>query len=166
MQINEIITYFINNLFIFITWQILCFIKLFLFVRQNIKMYLKNTLDKCIFQILPEKSIITQKHSINCVLIFVIFIYIIIHITNNYIFALGNMHGPQWYAVLPSNIKGKVHSCTFCPYLTANHHHLIYHLRKHTGERPFQCSICTLKFTTKSSLIRHLRTVHKNLNVE
>ena len=31
-------------------------------------------------------------------------------------------------------------------------------MRSHTGERPFECSICRRKFTLKHSMMRHLKT--------
>ena len=37
---------------------------------------------------------------------------------------------------------------------------MIEHTRKHTGERPFQCTLCKTNFVTKSTVRRHIQSVH------
>ena len=60
------------------------------------------------------------------------------------------------------NIRKKLHLCGHCPYETTYLSHLKYHLRVHTRERPFQCSCCSLTFTTKSNMLRHMKALHPN----
>lgn len=40
----------------------------------------------------------------------------------------------------------KKHQCHLCPYSTPNRHHLLKHLRVHSGERPFECPICNKRY--------------------
>ena len=41
---------------------------------------------------------------------------------------------------------------------------MIEHTRKHTGERPFECTICNVRLVTRSTARRHIRAHHmKNL---
>lgn len=35
------------------------------------------------------------------------------------------------------------------------------HMLTHTGERPFQCTLCTYRASQQGNLKRHVRTVHK-----
>lgn len=48
-------------------------------------------------------------------------------------------------------------SCHLCFKSFKIKHHLVYHMRVHTGERPYKCELCGLAFTVKSNLDRHLR---------
>lgn len=59
---------------------------------------------------------------------------------------------------LPSSIQGKGsygHQCHFCPYV-ASSARLIEHMRIHTGERTFQCSMWSRKFTQWHVLSMHM----------
>ncbi|KFM64164.1 Sal-like protein 4, partial [Stegodyphus mimosarum] len=56
--------------------------------------------------------------------------------------------------------RGRQHYCTVCPYTTKRKSHMDDHIRKHTGERPFVCSICKKAFSTKSYIAKHKRTQH------
>ncbi|CAL1274913.1 unnamed protein product [Larinioides sclopetarius] len=57
--------------------------------------------------------------------------------------------------VFPGVSARGIHSCSYCPYITGNRGHLIVHLRKHTGERPYVCKICKKSFIQKQHLKAH-----------
>lgn len=50
--------------------------------------------------------------------------------------------------------------CPYCNKLEASNSTLERHMRKHTGEKPFQCNHCPCQFAVSSNLYRHLRTHH------
>jgi len=54
----------------------------------------------------------------------------------------------------------KSYTCTICDYQTTVRGYLHMHERKHTGERPFSCPNCELKFTRKFVLREHCKRIH------
>jgi len=50
------------------------------------------------------------------------------------------------------------YECKFCKKVFANITHLKRHLPSHTGEKPFHCELCGLKFSRKDNLLIHKRT--------
>ncbi|XP_042149145.1 zinc finger protein 7-like isoform X1 [Ixodes scapularis] len=54
--------------------------------------------------------------------------------------------------------RGGLYHCEFCPYFTRYLHHLTRHKKKHTGERPFCCSVCEMAFAEIDTLQTHMRT--------
>ncbi|XP_055306133.1 zinc finger protein 235-like [Sitodiplosis mosellana] len=57
---------------------------------------------------------------------------------------------------------GRHYECHLCKkFSTSNTGELKIHIRVHSGVRPFRCSLCSKKFTLKTSLMRHSK-VHTN----
>merc|ERR1712129_575043 len=54
----------------------------------------------------------------------------------------------------------KRHKCPYCEYATNITTNLKVHIRKHTGEKPFVCTVCEKKFAQKSNLDTHMRSKH------
>ena len=40
------------------------------------------------------------------------------------------------------------------------------HRRRHTGEQPYHCPECSMKFKTRNSYKRHLSTKHPNVHIK
>ncbi|XP_017777224.1 PREDICTED: protein hunchback [Nicrophorus vespilloides] len=52
--------------------------------------------------------------------------------------------------------------CTKCPFVTEYKHHLEYHMRNHTGSKPFKCNECDYSCVNKSMLNSHKKS-HSNV---
>jgi len=57
-----------------------------------------------------------------------------------------------------SGLKLSRHTCRFCGRVCAKPSVLQKHIRTHTGERPFPCTTCGLRFKTKSNLYKHCKS--------
>ena len=58
------------------------------------------------------------------------------------------------------HVKGLRFACDVCDKAFSQKSALIRHSRTHTGERPFECSECELKFGDVTTLRRHLAQIH------
>jgi len=58
----------------------------------------------------------------------------------------------------PGANKARKFACCYCPKRFARHLFLENHLRVHTGEKPFKCSVCHKRFNVKHNLQTHMIT--------
>ena len=55
--------------------------------------------------------------------------------------------------------------CPLCPKTFYRRDSLSVHMCSHTGQAPYECPFCALRFTDKSNLRRHKKRKHSNLYV-
>ena len=56
---------------------------------------------------------------------------------------------------------GKSKKCQFCPAIFKSNTDVKRHERIHTGEKPFECTICKKQFNRKGNMEKHLTTHYK-----
>lgn len=62
--------------------------------------------------------------------------------------------------VSPEIIPPKVYKCDDCAYATRHQSNLAVHRRTHTGERPYWCGACGMRYTQGHLLKSHIRSRH------
>ncbi|XP_067624192.1 zinc finger protein 430-like [Eurosta solidaginis] len=60
---------------------------------------------------------------------------------------------------------GRRHKCAECGKLFGRRSNLVSHIRIHSGDKPFQCKLCTWKFNQCSALARHMKKHSKSKNI-
>ncbi|XP_018024882.1 protein abrupt isoform X19 [Hyalella azteca] len=71
---------------------------------------------------------------------------------------------------LPENLVGtpsdmSVYACPFCGKVSMSRYDHEKHVRKHTGEKPFACTVCSFRTADRSSLSRHRKTHGQSLRL-
>ena len=56
-----------------------------------------------------------------------------------------------------SHTGEKPFACSLCPKKNSQKHHIKDHMRSHTGEKPFACTVCNKKFSRKQNIKIHMR---------
>ncbi|KAI5643517.1 hypothetical protein NE865_04501 [Phthorimaea operculella] len=57
-------------------------------------------------------------------------------------------------------------TCSICGKSYKNRYSLLYHMRQHSGEQPYQCQHCDMKFQWSSRRAEHIRRYHLEPSVE
>ena len=70
--------------------------------------------------------------------------------------ALGNTETSNSTSKEKTISHDKAHKCPHCSFATRQGSHLRRHLRRHTGEMPYECKHCGKKFANNASLDQHL----------
>lgn len=54
--------------------------------------------------------------------------------------------------------------CFGCDYQTKHKHHLVRHIRRHTGNKPYKCPHCHYKATSRDYVLTHIKFKHKSFH--
>jgi uncharacterized Zn-finger protein len=58
---------------------------------------------------------------------------------------------------------GKKWACPICSRMFTRPSHVERHMRSHTGEKPFKCSLCERGFIDRWALKQHMGLVHRQI---
>lgn len=62
------------------------------------------------------------------------------------------------------DVSDRPYPCNLCPKRFKERHHLVYHIRTHSGHRPYVCNVCNKRFTQSSSLNTHKKLHMKDMS--
>lgn len=71
----------------------------------------------------------------------------------------------QGWRCMPGNASELC--CSLCGFVSRginSRQNLQHHMLTHTGEKPYQCAECSVRFLKKSNLKRHIHRQHLSLN--
>lgn len=59
-----------------------------------------------------------------------------------------------------ADVSQRAHVCGYCGHAFYRPSTLATHIRTHTGEKPYRCSVCSYSAAQKGNMRRHMHLVH------